>query len=344
MSAKISMVVSVAVVLVVGIFYANSANAQGAPASLLADQLKTQYVFAKIGMDSNGTNERQRQVPGGQSSSTGLTNDDIIKLVQAKLPDSIVIAKIKSSTCDFDTTADGLIKLKQAGISDSVLQAMVEAPPPSEPTVGTEPGTNPGTNPAACNDYGACISSGYAALASSQWDDAIATFQKASTFDASKPDAWAGTGNAYLGASRKDEAAEKWDKALAVGGPLTFAACHGRSFSACEMGNLVLGPKQVSFASADGQQLFAVPPSQIASIKIHDVRIISHHFVHFAFKADGKNYVFQFVPVGVTCETKLSMICPDQGIVQQRAVSNYVSQAIPKLASGALGSSVPGQR
>src|SRR5258708_39177150 len=104
MSAKISGVVSVAVVLVAGIFCASAANAQGAPASSLADRLKTQYGLAMMGMDSNGTNQGQRQVPGGQSTSTGLTNDDIIKLVQAKLPDSIVIAKIKSSTCDFDTT------------------------------------------------------------------------------------------------------------------------------------------------------------------------------------------------------------------------------------------------
>src|SRR6266436_3377756 len=140
MSAKTSMVISVALVLIVGIFYVSLADAKGA-----------------------------------QSSSTNLTNEDIIKLVQAKLPDSIVIAKIKSSSCNFDTTADGLIKLKQAGISDSVVQAMVEAPPPSEPTGGTQPGTNS----ASCNDYGSCITAGKTALSSSQWDDAIATFQKA---------------------------------------------------------------------------------------------------------------------------------------------------------------------
>src|SRR6266478_9193313 len=125
MSAKSSSAVTMTVVLFAGIFYARSANAQGATATSLADQLKTQYGLAKMSMDSNGTNETQRQAPGGQSSSTGLTNDDIIKLVQAKLPNSIVIAKIKSSSCDFDTTAAGLIKLKQARISDSVLQAMV---------------------------------------------------------------------------------------------------------------------------------------------------------------------------------------------------------------------------
>jgi hypothetical protein len=56
-----------------------------------------------------------------------MTNDDVIKMVQAKLPDAVVVAKIKSSTCKFDTSADTLIKLKQVGVSDAVLQAMAES-------------------------------------------------------------------------------------------------------------------------------------------------------------------------------------------------------------------------
>jgi tetratricopeptide (TPR) repeat protein len=335
MSAKISMVVSVTLVLIVEIFSASSANAQGAPASSLADQLKTQYGLAKMDMDSNGTNEMQQQVPGGQSSSAVLTNDDIIKLVQAKLPDSIVIAKIKSSSCDFDTTADGLIKLKQAGISDSVLQAMVEAPPSSEPTGGT----NSGTNPAACNDYGSCITAGKTALSSSQWDDAIATFQKASTLDASRPDAWVGMGNAYLGASRTEEASAMWDKALGLGGPVTFNGCHERGLSGCEAGDIVLGPKEVSLTTASGQRLFSVAPSEIRIERTFNRSKFGS--AYFRLKAAGKSYNFDFYPFGVTCQTKLLVQCPQEGFAQQSVVANYVLQTIPKLASGAFGPSHP---
>lgn len=83
--------------------------------------------------------------PAQPAGPAPLTNDDIIKLIQVKLGDSVVVAKIKSSACAFDTSADALIKLKQAGVSDAVLQAMLEAggqpvaapptqsgPPPSE--------------------------------------------------------------------------------------------------------------------------------------------------------------------------------------------------------------------
>jgi hypothetical protein len=54
-----------------------------------------------------------------------LTNDDIIKLVQVKLPDPLIIAKIKSSVCAFDMSPDGVDRLKQAGVSDTVLLAML---------------------------------------------------------------------------------------------------------------------------------------------------------------------------------------------------------------------------
>jgi len=64
---------------------------------------------------------------GGQAGGTApLTNDDVIKMVQAKLPDAVVVAKIKSSPCKFDTSTDMLIKLKHVGVSDAVLQAMAE--------------------------------------------------------------------------------------------------------------------------------------------------------------------------------------------------------------------------
>jgi len=56
-----------------------------------------------------------------------LTNEDIIRMVEAKLGDSVILAKIQGSTVEFNTSIDGLIVLKQAGVSDAVIQAMTEA-------------------------------------------------------------------------------------------------------------------------------------------------------------------------------------------------------------------------
>jgi len=48
-------------------------------------------------------------------------------MVAAKLPDTVILAKIRSSQCKFDTSTDGLIRLKQDGVSDGVIQAMAES-------------------------------------------------------------------------------------------------------------------------------------------------------------------------------------------------------------------------
>jgi len=68
-----------------------------------------------------------------QASAQSLTNDDVAKMAAAQLPDSVIIAKIKSSKCEFDTSPDALISLKKAGLSDAVLQALTNAmmPPAS---------------------------------------------------------------------------------------------------------------------------------------------------------------------------------------------------------------------
>ncbi|MGH9678164.1 MAG: hypothetical protein ACRD36_13755, partial [Candidatus Acidiferrum sp.] len=62
-----------------------------------------------------------------------LTNDSILKLRGMRLSPDVIIAKIKSSPCEFDTTPGALQKLKIAGISDKIILAMVEAPSASAP-------------------------------------------------------------------------------------------------------------------------------------------------------------------------------------------------------------------
>jgi len=101
---------------------------------------------AELGQIEDVINQVLAIDKGTGSSPRGNTgdhrNDDLIKMVQAKLPDSVLIAKIRSSKSEFDTSSDALIDLKRAGASDAVLQAILdattpankdEAAPPEEP-------------------------------------------------------------------------------------------------------------------------------------------------------------------------------------------------------------------
>lgn len=78
-----------------------------------------------------------------------LTNDDVMRMVEAKLSDDLILSKIKASTCDCDTSVDAILKLKNRGVSDAVIQAMVSArrAAKSEASVAASAGSGTGSAP-----------------------------------------------------------------------------------------------------------------------------------------------------------------------------------------------------
>jgi hypothetical protein len=78
------------------------------------------------------------------NSGQVLHNEDVIQMVQAKFSDTLIIAKIKSSSCKFDTSTEQLIKLKSEGVSDEVLKAMAECgAPAAAPAAAAAPPADP---------------------------------------------------------------------------------------------------------------------------------------------------------------------------------------------------------
>lgn len=78
----------------------------------------------------------------------GLTNQDILKMVQAGLGESVVLATIRTAKAtSFDLSPDGLIALKKAGVSDPIVATMIDpkavapatAPAAAAPLFGAGP-------------------------------------------------------------------------------------------------------------------------------------------------------------------------------------------------------------
>ncbi|MGA2435007.1 MAG: hypothetical protein ABSG25_06940 [Bryobacteraceae bacterium] len=67
----------------------------------------------------------QAQSAGIASGAAVLHNDDIVKMAKAGFGDAIIVAKIRGSNCQFDTSTDALIQLKQNGVSAAVITAMI---------------------------------------------------------------------------------------------------------------------------------------------------------------------------------------------------------------------------
>lgn len=55
-----------------------------------------------------------------------MTNADVIKMVEGKLDDAIIIAAVQNAEAKFDTSADGLITLSTAKVPADVIGAMIK--------------------------------------------------------------------------------------------------------------------------------------------------------------------------------------------------------------------------
>lgn len=65
------------------------------------------------------------------AAQTPLTNADVVEMLRAGLPDSVIVAKIRTSPSRFDVGTDALVALTRAGASERVLEAVVAATAPS---------------------------------------------------------------------------------------------------------------------------------------------------------------------------------------------------------------------
>ena len=63
-----------------------------------------------------------------QAGHRVLTNADVLDMLKAGLTQDVVVAKIGSSNCDFDTSPETLKQLKSQSVPDAVILAMVRAP------------------------------------------------------------------------------------------------------------------------------------------------------------------------------------------------------------------------
>jgi hypothetical protein len=65
--------------------------------------------------------------PSQENVARPLGNADVLALVKAALAPDVIITKIKSSACNFETTPAALEQLKAGGVPDAVIVAMLAA-------------------------------------------------------------------------------------------------------------------------------------------------------------------------------------------------------------------------
>ena len=83
-----------------------------------------------------------------------ITNDTIISLTRANLGGTLIISKIRASSCSFDVSTNALLSLKKAGVPDAVVQAMIEVSTPDANVTATKMASADPNNPQSPHDAG----------------------------------------------------------------------------------------------------------------------------------------------------------------------------------------------
>jgi len=87
--------------------------------------LERQKVDQKATIEAaKSQNETEKAIKANEDNT--LTNANVIDLTQKKLPNSLILQKIKTSNCKFDTSTDALVTLTNAGVSEDVIILMME--------------------------------------------------------------------------------------------------------------------------------------------------------------------------------------------------------------------------
>jgi tetratricopeptide (TPR) repeat protein len=84
-----------------------------------------QQIDDKASMDADNNQMNEDKAIQEEEANT-LTNASIIDLTKSKLSKGIIIQKIRTSKCRFDTSAKALVALKNAGVNEEVINQMME--------------------------------------------------------------------------------------------------------------------------------------------------------------------------------------------------------------------------
>ena len=83
------------------------------------------FLFNFLAFASNSAAQDRSDV---LDSLTYLRNSDVLNMVTQKIAPEVIVAKILTSHCGFDTFPPLLRELKSKGVPDSVLKAMINSP------------------------------------------------------------------------------------------------------------------------------------------------------------------------------------------------------------------------
>lgn len=78
-----------------------------------------------------------------QENKKPLSNADVVTMIKAELPESVIILAIQQSPKNFDTSPESLIQLKKQGATAKILEAMLQPVPLLAPAASENKASSP---------------------------------------------------------------------------------------------------------------------------------------------------------------------------------------------------------
>ncbi len=185
------------------------------------------------------------------------------------------------------------------------------------------------------SEYSLSMAKGNAALKRSNWDEAIADYSAASQTSPRMGQPWLEIGYVELIQGRYEDAKQSFFKSADLGFSVTLPSVEHKAFTNTS-GMLSISRDEVQFMSR-GKELFRAPVSQVSVKGIGAAAIAGPNSFYVDLSVGGKKHRFEYEAEGVQCsfDNGDNLICDGNGIDQQRAVAEWVRDAISKYSAGA---------
>jgi hypothetical protein len=184
-------------------------------------------------------------------------------------------------------------------------------------------------------DYVSSMVKGNTALTRSSWDEAIADYLAASQICPRVGQPYLEIGYVDLTQGRFDDAKQNFSKSTDLGFPVVLPSVEHKAFFNTS-GMLSIGREEVKFMSR-GKEIFRAPVSQVTVKGIGAAAIAGPNSFYVDLSVGGKKHRLEYQAGGVVCsfDNGDNLVCDGNGFDQQRAVAEWVSDAVARYSAGA---------
>jgi hypothetical protein len=265
-----------------------------------------------------------------------LTKPDIIQHGPPPILFAVEPAETAAASTCVDLSISTMLTLSNVRYKSCTDTADFSAATSSATEAAPQPPLGSGVPSDCGQEYAACMRKADEAEQTSNWNQALADYLTASQAAPRAGEPWRMMAFIKLTQGSFDEAKQSLSKTLDLGFQVGLPAIYKKNFLSNQSGFLIIGREEVKFM-AGSSEVFRVPISQVSVVDTGAAADVDPNAFYFDLPFGGKKHRFEYQPHGVPCSfgNGNNLLCDGNGIDQQRAVAEWVRDAVAKYSARA---------